>query len=55
MKKNNHLASWYDYVLGIIIFFAAFVTMQKTLTMMVGIRYRDMPRMLKKQLQNRTK
>ena len=51
----NHLASWYDYVLGIIIFFAAFVTMQKTLTMMVGIRYRDMPRMLKKQLQNRTK
>ena len=52
---NNHLASWYDYVLGIIIFFAAFVTMQKTLTMMVGIRYRDMPRMLKKQLQNRTK
>ena len=52
---NNHLAFWYDYVLGIIIFFAAFVTMQKTLTMMVGIRYRDMPRMLKKQLQNRTK
>ncbi len=52
---NNHLAFWYDYVLGIIIFFATFVTMQKTLTMMVGIRYRDMPRMLKKQLQNRTK
>lgn len=52
---GNHLASWYDYVLGIIIFFAAFVTMQKTLTMMVGIRYRDMPRMLKKHLQNRTK
>ena len=52
---NNHLAFWYDYVLGIIIFFAAFVTMQKTLTMMVGIRYRDMPRMLRKQLQNRTK
>ena len=51
---SNHLASWYDYVLGVIIFFAAFVTMQKTLTMMVGIRYRDMPRMLKKQLQNRT-
>lgn len=45
---SNHLASWYDYVLGVIIFFAAFVTMQKTLTMMAGIRYRDMPRMLKK-------
>lgn len=52
---SNHFASWYDYVLGIIIFFAAFVTMQKTLTMMAGIRYRDLPRMLKKQLQNRTK
>lgn len=52
---SNHLTLWYDYLLGIIIFFAAFVTMQKTLTMMVGIRYRDMPRMLKKQLQNRTK
>ena len=52
---SNHLALWYDYLLGIIIFFAAFVTMQKSFTMMVGIRYRDMPRMLKKQLQNRTK
>ena len=52
---SNHLTLWYDYLLGIIIFFAAFVTMQKTLTMMVGIRYRDMPRMLRKQLQNRTK
>ena len=49
---NNHLASWYDYVLGIIIFFATFVTMQKTLTMMVGIRYRDLPRMLKSHLRN---
>ena len=49
---SNHFASWYDYVLGIIIFFAAFVTMQKTLTMMVGIRYRDMPRMLKSHLRN---
>lgn len=49
---SNHFASWYDYVLGIIIFFAAFVTMQKTLTMMVGIRYRDLPRMLKSHLRN---
>ncbi len=49
---SNHFASWYDYVLGIIIFFAAFVTMQKTLTMMVGIRYRDLPRMLKSHLKN---
>ncbi|MBR1835419.1 MAG: HXXEE domain-containing protein [Bacteroidales bacterium] len=48
---SKHLAAWYDYVGGIVVFFAAFVTMQKSLTMMVGIRYRDMTRLLKKQLQ----
>ena len=46
----NHLAAWYDYVGGILFFFACFATMQKTLTLMVGIRYRDMPKLLKKQL-----
>lgn len=50
---SNHLANWYDYVLGVVIFFAAFVIMQKSLTMMVGIRYRDLPRLMKKQLQKR--
>jgi len=50
---SNNLANWYDYVLGVVIFFAAFVIMQKSLTMMVGIRYRDLPRLMKKQLQKR--
>ena len=46
----NHLAAWYDYVGGILLFFICFASMQKTLTMMVGIRYRDMPKLIKKQI-----
>jgi hypothetical protein len=46
----NHLAAWYDYVGGILLFFICFASMQKTLTLMVGIRYRDMPKLIKKQL-----
>lgn len=46
----NHLAAWYDYVGGILLFFICFASMQKTLTVMVGIRYRDMPKLIKKQI-----
>ena len=46
----NHLAAWYDYVGGILLFFICFASMQKTLTLMVGIRYRDMPKLIKKQI-----
>ena len=46
----NHLAAWYDYVGGILLFFISFASMQKTLTLMVGIRYRDMPKLIKKQI-----
>ena len=46
----NHLAAWYDYVGGILLFFICFASMQKTLTRMVGIRYRDMPKLIKKQI-----
>lgn len=46
----NHLAAWYDYVGGILLFFICFASMQKTLTQMVGIRYRDMPKLIKKQI-----
>ncbi|MBO7466420.1 MAG: HXXEE domain-containing protein [Bacteroidaceae bacterium] len=49
----NHLAAWYDYVGGFFLFIALFACMQKTLTMMVGIRYRDMPKLIRKQLQQR--
>lgn len=46
----NHLAAWYDYVGGILLFLICFASMQKTLTLMVGIRYRDMPKLIKKQI-----
>lgn len=46
----NHLAAWYDYVGGILLFFICFASMQKTLTLTVGIRYRDMPKLIKKQI-----
>ena len=47
----NHLAAWYDYVGGFFLFLALFICMQKTLTLMVGMRYRDLPKLMKKQLQ----
>lgn len=47
----NHLAAWYDYVGGFFLFIALFICMQKTLTLMVGMRYRDLPKLMKKQLQ----
>ena len=47
----NHLAAWYDYVGGFFLFVARFLCMQKSLTLMVGMRYRDLPKLMKKQLQ----
>ena len=47
----NHRAAWYDYVGGFFLFLALFVCMQKTLTLMVGMRYRDLPKLARKQLQ----
>ena len=49
----NHLGAWYDYVFGPLLFFPCFMCLQKTLTMMVGIRYRDLPKMIKAVLQSR--
>lgn len=46
----NHLGVWYDYVCGFFLFVAMFMCMQKTLTLMVGIRYRDLPKLAKKQI-----
>lgn len=46
----NHLGAWYDYVFGPILYFPCFMCLQKSLTMMVGIRYRDMPKLVKAQL-----
>lgn len=47
----NHLGVWYHYVGGFFLFIALFMCMQKTLTLMVGMRYRDLPKLMKKQLQ----
>ncbi|MBR1681653.1 hypothetical protein IJ707_07680, partial [bacterium] len=52
--KNNILSSL-DYLIGASIMIVCFVIMQRTLTTMVGIKYSDMPKKLKKQLQKNKK
>ena len=46
---GNHLGQWYDYVFGPIIMIVFFGTLQKIMTLMVGINYSDMPKMVRKQ------
>ena len=46
---TNNLAQWQDYVFGPIIMFICFGMLQKTMTLMVGINYSDMPKMVKRQ------
>lgn len=41
--EQNDLASATDYIWGVVIMFACFITMQKTLTMMVGVKYSELP------------
>ena len=45
----NHIGQWYDYLFGPIIMFLCFGTLQKTMTLMVGINYGDMPKMIRRQ------
>lgn len=47
--KNNVLTGL-DYLIGALIMCICFVIMQKTITMMVGIKYSEVPKKLKKQL-----
>lgn len=48
----NHLGAWYDYVCGPFLFLACFACMQRTLMSMVGgLHYSDMPKLIKAQLQ----
>lgn len=47
---KNDLGAWYDYTFGPLLFVVCFMIMQKTLTMMIGIRYRDLPKMMKQNL-----
>ena len=45
----NDIARWYDYVFGPLLMIVCFGLLQKTMTLMVGIRYSDMPRMIRRQ------
>lgn len=46
---KNNLGDWQDYVFGPIIMFVCFGMLQKTMTLMVGFNYSDMPKMIKRQ------
>lgn len=47
---KNHILSVIDYLIGALVMCACFVIMQKTITMMIGYKYSDLPKKLKKQL-----
>ncbi|MBR1424744.1 hypothetical protein IJ579_04195 [bacterium] len=47
---KNQILSGMDYLIGVLFMFVCFVIMQKTITMMIGYKYSDLPKMLKKQL-----
>ena len=45
----NDIARWYDYVFVALLLIVCFGLLQKTMTLMVGIRYSDMPKMIRTQ------
>lgn len=47
--EQNGLALVSDYVLGVLIMFSCFVAMQKTLTMMIGVKYSELPKCIRAQ------
>ena len=46
---SHHVGSWSDYVFGPLLMFVCFAALQKTETLLVGIKYSDMPKYLKAQ------
>ncbi len=48
---KNNILDGFDYLIGALVMFLCFILMQKTLTMMIGFKYSDLPKMLKKQLE----
>ncbi|MBQ8676884.1 MAG: HXXEE domain-containing protein [Alphaproteobacteria bacterium] len=50
---RNNIAAGFDFVIGFVCMVVCFVLMQRTLTKMVGIKYSDLPKMLKKQLEKK--
>ena len=47
--EHNNLASASDYIWGVVIMFGCFIAMQKTLTMMIGVKYSELPKLIRKQ------
>ncbi len=47
---KHNILSGVEYLIGALAMVVCFMVMQKTLTMMVGVKYSDLPKMLKKQL-----
>lgn len=47
---RNNVVTGVDFAIGFAVMVVCFVLMQKTLTKMVGIKYSDLPKVLKKQL-----
>ena len=47
--EQNNLASATDYIWGVVIMFACFIAMQKTLTMMIGVKYSELPKRIRNQ------
>ena len=45
----NDIARWYDYVFGPLLMIVCFGLLQENMTVMVGIRYSDMPKMIRTQ------
>ena len=46
---KEHLVTCTDFIIGLLIMVSCFVIMQKTLTVMIGYKYSDLPKMVKKQ------
>ncbi len=47
---KNNILSGLDYLIGALVMFICFIIMQKTITMMIGYKYSDVYKNLKKQL-----
>ena len=43
---------WWDYLIGLTLFFACFALMQSRLTKMVGIRYREFPKIMRSRVKS---
>lgn len=46
----NDMGEWYDYALSPFAYFVTYMMLQKTMTVLVGIKYSDMPKLLKQQI-----